>query len=363
MRSYVWAAPNAGTVRRILSYLSFMVSAILVGAWRLDRPDVIVATSPQLFCVAAGWALGMLKRCPFVFEVRDLWPESVTAIGAMREGLLVRSAKRLAAFLYHQAQHIVTVGQGYRDGLARGYGVSFRKMSVIPNGADIELFRPEPRNNAVRAELGLAGRFICLYLGTHGMAHGLDKVLDTAKLLEDDPGIQFVFVGEGAEKRHLVRRVRELRLANVLFLAAQPKSRVPAHYAAADLCLVPLRRVALFTEVLPSKIFEIMAMERPIVLSVDGEARRLIERAGAGIFVEPENPAEMSRAIRRLRADAALGSRMGQAGRQYVLMHHTRRELADRYASLLAELVGRPDVKPACAPSLPQHTAPERVAA
>ncbi|MBI3469253.1 MAG: glycosyltransferase family 4 protein [Planctomycetes bacterium] len=339
VRSYVWAAPNEGTVPRILSYLSYMCSAIFVGATRLRRPDIVVATSPQLFCAVAGWVLSVLMRCPFVFEVRDLWPESVTAVGAMGDGWLVRWAKRLAAFLYRQADHIVTVGEGYRDGLVREYEVSPDRISVIPNGADVKLFQPES-GDQLRAELGLSGHFVCLYLGTHGLAHALDKVLDAASLLADDPEIRFVFVGEGAEKKSLLRGAADRKLHNVQFLPAQPKHRVPEFYAAADVCLVPLRRVPLFAEVLPSKIFEIMAMERPVVLSVDGEARRLVERARSGVVVGPEDAPALASAIRRLKADPQMRHAMGLAGRCFLLRHYTRAELADRYLELLTRLVG-----------------------
>ena len=351
VRTYVYAAANAGFLKRIASYLSFMLSAVLLGVWRVGRPDVVVATSPQLFTGVAGWALGVLTWRPFVFEVRDLWPESIVTVGAMREGLAIRALKRLSAFLYAHATLIVTVGDGYRRRIVRDYGVDPAKTRVVTNGVDRDLFRPDPeRRDALRRRHGWSGKTVALYLGTHGMAHGLHRVLETAAALRHRDDLCFVLVGDGAEKRRLVAQAEGMGLDNVEFLPAADKARVVAHYAAADLCLVPLRKVDLFTEVLPSKIFEIMAMRRPVVLSVDGDARRLIERAGAGVFVPPEDVPAMTAAVVRLADDAGLRRRLGDAGRACVERDFCRHRLADDYLAVLAALTGaaaaRPDPQP-----------------
>jgi len=336
LRTYVYAAPNKGVVRRMASYASFMLSATALGQLRLSRPDVVLATSPQLLCAAAGYALSRAFGAPFVFEVRDLWPESILAVNAMGENPVVRGLKSLARFLYRRSRRIVTVGEGYRRAIHEIYGISPAKMDVLPNGIDPSLFVPGPRENDIRREFGWGDRFVLLYLGTHGMAHALDKVVETARRLREERDLLFVFVGEGAEKESLKRRA--LDLPNVQFIDAQPKARVPLFYAACDLGIVTLRDTSLFQEVLPSKIFEYLGMERAILLGVGGEARRLVEAAGAGVYVAPEDVDAMVASIRMLSRDPARLSEMGKRGRAYVLEHYDRRVLARRYLELLAKV-------------------------
>jgi glycosyltransferase involved in cell wall biosynthesis len=338
LRTYVYAAPNRGVVRRMASYASFMISAIALGQLRLSRPDVVVATSPQLLCGAAGYALARSFGVPFVFEVRDLWPESILAVDAMGDNAVVRGLKSLARFLYTRCDRIVTVGEGYRRSIHQLYGIELEKMDIVPNGIDPSLFTPAPRNNDVRREFGWGDRFVLLYLGTHGMAHALDKVLEAARRLQTESRLLFAFVGEGAEKENLKRRASEWKLPNVQFIDPQPKARVPLFYAACDLGIVTLRDTALFQEVLPSKIFEYLGMERPILLSVGGEAKRLVEAAGAGVYVPPEDVGSMVAQIRRLSQAGERLEEMGRLGRAYVLDHYDRRDLANRYSQMLGAL-------------------------
>jgi glycosyltransferase involved in cell wall biosynthesis len=341
LRTYVYAVPNKGVVRRMASYASFMLSAVALGQLRLSRPDAVIATSPQLLCGAAGYALSRAFATPFIFEVRDLWPESILAVDAMGDNIVVRGLKALARFLYRKCDRIVTVGEGYRRSIEQLYGIDPGKMSVVPNGIDAALFRPGSRENDIRREFGWGDRFVLLYLGTHGMAHALDKVLEAARRLREEKRLLFVFVGEGAEKENLRRRAGEWNLTNVQFIDAQPKTRVPSFYAACDLGIVTLRDTALFQEVLPSKIFEYLGMERPILLGVGGEARRLVEASGAGEFVPPEDVDSMVAAIRRLSGDSFRLAEMGRRGRAYVLKHYDRRELARQYSEVLEAFVRR----------------------
>lgn len=338
LRTYVYAAPNQGIARRMVSYGSFMLSALALGQLRLSRPDVVIATSPQLLCGAAGWGLSRSLGAPFVFEVRDLWPESILAVEAMGENAVIRGLKSLARFLYTRSARIVTVGEGYRRSIADLYGIDPGRMSVVPNGIDASLFVPGPRDNAVRREYGWGDRFVLLYLGTHGMAHALDRVLEAARRMQDEPRYLFAFVGEGAEKANLRQRAADWGLRNVQFIDQQPKDRVPLYYAACDLGLVTLRDAPLFQEVLPSKIFEYLGMERPILLSVGGEARRLVEGAGGGEYVPPQDVDAMVSAIRRLSADPARLSEMGRRGRVYVAERYDRKALAARYLEILNEV-------------------------
>jgi glycosyltransferase involved in cell wall biosynthesis len=324
----------------MLSYLSFMIAALLVGLLRVRRPNVVVATSPQLLCACTGWVLARRWRVPFVFEVRDLWPESILAVGAMEENVVVRLLKQVARFLYYHADQVVTVGEGYRQEIHQRYGLPLAAMEVIPNGIDPQVFVPGVRANAVRRELGWDDRFVALYLGTLGMAHGLETVLDVAEALSDDQRFLFALVGEGAEKARLKAVAAERRLVNVQFHDQQPKHRVPEIYAACDLGLVTLRDRPLFRAVLPSKIFELMACERPILISVGGEARRLVEESGGGLYVPPEDAPAMAAAVRRLAADFDLAA-LGRAGRRFVLAGFSRPRQALRYRDLLARTIAR----------------------
>ena len=337
VRTYVWATANKGTVKRMVSYASFMMSAALLGPLLIRRrPDVVIATSPQLLCGVAGYVLSRVLRRPFILEIRDLWPESILAVEAMRENALIRFLKRVAGFLYTRSDQIVTVGDGYRRLIAERYGTPMDKMAVIPNGIDTGTFIPGPRDNGIRRELGWGDRFVCMYVGTHGMAHGLRSVLEAAQMLSDDPIFHFVLVGEGAEKDDLKRLAAAWELTNVEFVDQQPKSRIAEFYSACDLGLVTLRDTPLFQEVLPSKIFEYLGMERPVLIAVGGDARALVERAGAGRYVPPGDPAAMASAIRDLASDPERLRTMGLRGRRCVLSEFNRKRLAESYLQILA---------------------------
>ncbi|HUT53025.1 MAG TPA: glycosyltransferase family 4 protein [bacterium] len=338
VRSYVYATPNKAIVKRMISYASFMCSAILVGMARVEKPDVVIATSPQLLCACAGYALARWFRVPFIFEVRDLWPESIIAVEAMRKNIVVRGLKKVAAFLYKKADRIVTVGPGYSRKMIELYGVPPQKIDIVTNGIDTGIFIPGPRDNEVRREYGWDDRFVIMYVGTHGMAHALDKVLEAARELCADPAKLFVFVGEGAEKQALKKKAQEWKLANVAFIDQQPKDRVTLYYAACDLGLVTLRNTPLFQEVLPSKLFEYLGMERPVIVTVDGEPRNIVETSASGEFVPPEDVPAMVEAIQRLSSGRARLEEMGRSGREYVVANYDRKALAKRYLEILERL-------------------------
>ena len=339
IRTYVYATANKGTLKRMVSYASFMLSAMAIGCLRASPPDVVIATSPQLLCAVAGYALARTVGAPFVFEVRDLWPESILAVEALRDSLLIRALKGVARHLYQRCEKIVTVGEGYRHGIHQRYNIPLAKMAVVRNGIDTDLFVPLPRDNEVRRAHGWGDRLVLMYVGTHGMAHGLQHVLEAARLLREDTDKVFVFVGEGAEKDKLKQLAAEWSLPNVQFIDQQPKARIPLYYAACDLGLVTLRDTPLFQEVLPSKIFEYLGMERPILLSVGGEARHLVEEASAGEYVPPGDAVALAAAIRRLAVDSARRLAMGRSGRNYVLQHCDRRALAGQYLEILRAVV------------------------
>jgi colanic acid biosynthesis glycosyl transferase WcaI len=296
VRVKTFITANEGFLLRTLDYLSFMTMAIVMGLVE-PRPDVVAATSPQFFSAVAGWALSLAKRRPFVFELRDLWPASITAVGAMRKGAVIKALERVELFLYRRAAAIVPVTQSFRDELV-SRGIDGRKIHVVINGVDLARYQPRPRDAALAAELGLAGKFVVGYLGTHGMAHGLPAVLDAASALGGRQDIAFLFAGSGAERSRVEQAVSDRRLTNVRLVARQPKERMPALWSICDLALVPLRDSPLFAKVIPSKIFESMAMGVPILMSLpEGEATRIVRDTGAGICVPPEDPTALARAI------------------------------------------------------------------
>jgi colanic acid biosynthesis glycosyl transferase WcaI len=350
VRTYVYAAANKGTVRRMLSYGSFMLSAATLGWLRVSRPDVVIATSPQLLSGVAGYCLARTLLVPFVFEVRDLWPESIIAVEAMRDNFLVRGLKRVAHFLYEHSDQIVTVGAGYSRGIHERYAIPEARMRVIRNGIDTNLFVPGPRANEVRREYGWGERCVILYAGTLGMAHGLQQVLEAARILRDAPDLLFVFVGEGAEKETLKQLAAQWGLTNVQFIDQQTKARMPYFYAACDLGLVSLRDTPLFQEVLPSKLFEYLGMERPVLCNVGGEARQVVEQSGGGEYVPSGDVPALAAAVRRLTLARERLVAMGKVGRQFVLENFDRRRQAGQYLSILETLVC-PAIQPPPLPS------------
>jgi glycosyltransferase involved in cell wall biosynthesis len=338
VRTYIFAAPNKGFFKRVLSYVSFMCSAIVQGTRKVGKQDLLIATSPQFFVGIAGLIISRLKGVPFVFEVRDLWPESIVQLGQLKNKTIIRFLEWIEMTLYRKAAHIVGVADSTVKILTER-GVPAEKISIIKNGVDLELFTMRSDTEALKRKHGYQGKFIVSYIGTHGLSHALDKVLDAAELLRNEREILFLLVGEGAEKEHLKRKAASLNLKNVEFLDQIGKKQLPEYYALSDIVLVTLRDLPLFRSVIPSKIFEIMAMGRPIIISVDGESRKLVEQAQAGIFCQPENPQEMKEKILYLKTRPAQRLELGRNGRRFVEEHFDRNKLADRYQELLHRIL------------------------
>jgi glycosyltransferase involved in cell wall biosynthesis len=302
VKSYI--AANEGFFRRTLDYLSFMAAAILASPL-LPRCDVVIGTSPQFFAAWGACVIARLRRKPFVFELRDLWPASIVQVGALRPGFALRMLERLELGLYRRAAAVISLTQAFKHDLVQR-GIDAEKIEVVQNGVDLDRFRAAPRDEPLLQALNLQGRFVVGYLGTHGMAHGLHAVVDAAALLASRTDIAFIMVGAGADKKALQARAEKLGLPNLSFLPRQPKERMPALLGICDLCLVPLRDVPLFRTVLPSKIFEAMGMGTPIVASIPrGEASELIEHLDVGEVIAPEDPHALADAIERLHSDPA----------------------------------------------------------
>lgn len=342
VRTWLIPRPNRKAHERLLNYLSFALSSCLVGIF-LSRPDVVIATSPQLFVGLTGKWLGWIKHVPFILEVRDLWPESITASGMGKEtSLSIRLLRALSGFLYRVCNHIVVVTPAFKQELITKWHVRSDRISLVENGVETDLFNPEGSNDAIKRELGLASKFVVSYVGTLGLAHGLEEIMKAAAELQSSfPDIQFLLVGEGAEKDRLTSLVSELDLRNVVFLRQQPRQNIPSIIRASDVCLVLLKKAKVFETVIPTKMLEFMACGRPVILGVNGQARQIIETAQAGLFVEPENATDLTRAIEKLYQDPKLREAIGNNGRQYALLNFSRSQTAKTYVGVLENVLRR----------------------
>jgi colanic acid biosynthesis glycosyl transferase WcaI len=336
VKTYITA--NEGFMKRSIDYMSFMVMGFLMGLFE-KRPDVVVATSPQFFCAIGGWFLSVFKRRPYVFELRDLWPASITAVGAMRKGFVIRFFEKVEMFLYRRAAAIISVTESFRKELAER-GIDKGKIHVVLNGVDLSRYKPRERDAELVRELDLDGKFVAGYIGTHGMAHALPKVVEAAELLRHRQDIVFFFAGSGAERAKIEQLVAEKRLTNVRLIPRQPKERMAALWSLCDIAIVPLRDTEVFTTVIPSKIFESMGMGVPLLMSLpEGEATSIVRSAGAGVCVPPEDPRAMADAVVRLADDkeelARLGSRARDAAGNF-----SRDTLADDMLRILKGVAG-----------------------
>jgi colanic acid biosynthesis glycosyl transferase WcaI len=342
VRTWLLPFPNRKAYERMLNYSSFCISAAATGMF-LHRPELIIASSPQLLVGLSGWWLARCNGVPFVFEVRDLWPESLAAVGvSSRNSPLHRLLAKIAGFLYRSCDRIVVVTPAFKEYLVEYWRVPDEKIFVVENGVETSLFSSLTPSAALRRAIGAEEKFVVSYIGTMGNAHGLETLLDAAALLrERAPEILFLLVGEGAEKARIVSLAHSRGLTNVRFVGQQPREKIPAYITASDVCLVLLKKSELFKTVLPTKMLEFMSCARPVILGVDGHARNVMERANAGLFVPPEDSAELADAILRLAADPGLRESLGRNGRQYVLQHFSRQQAAEVYLDVLQDLLAR----------------------
>lgn len=340
LRTFVIVSKRSNFFQRMSLYLSFMCSSIL-GGLLVPRFDVVIATSPPLFVGLCGYIVGRLRGAKFVFDVRDLWPESAVVLGELKNRWARRLAERLERVLYRKADRITVVVPGFRSKIEARSG-QMNKVEEITNGVDAEVFVPDVRADPHRKKWDLEDKFVVLFSGNHGLAQGLSSVMEAAELLMDYRDIVFLFVGEGVEKDALLRRKIERSLDRTIFLEAQPHSRMPSIISLSDVCLVPLKKNDLFRNALPSKMFEYMACGRPIVLSIQGEAEILIREANAGIAVEPENAEVIAEAVLKLYRDESLRRTLGRNGRIYVAQKFSRKQIARKLEGLLTGLCDRP---------------------
>ncbi len=334
-RFWSYVTPNRGVIKRTVGHLSFMATSMMAPQRVAGSADVVIGTSPTLFAAIAAARVASRQNVPFVMEVRDLWPASFAELGILENRLILEVLEALELSLYREASGIVTVTESFRQNLI-ARGVPGSKVHTIPNGADVDFWRADlAEPTRLRKQMNLDDKFTVLYLGAHGISQRLGAILGAAELLRDDASIQFVFVGDGADKPALKEQAHSARLTNVQFLDPVGKVEVRDFYATANVCLVPLRDIPLFSTFIPSKMFEILAMGTPIVASLAGEGATILERSGGALVVRPENSAEIADAIGRMRT---LDTRsMGERGRRFVEDHYSRRSLAGRYAEFLEE--------------------------
>lgn len=332
-RTWVYAGNKSG-LHRILNYLSFMLTCFC-GLFMARRPDYLFVDSPPIFLGIPGRLAAWWWRRPFVFNVADLWPDSIRDLGVMKEGPFLWLAAALEKWIYRRATYVTAVTEGIRNTLLTRKRVRASKVLFLPNGVDTELFAPTPPDERWKHRLGLSGKRVAIYAGNHGFAAGAEVILDAARILQDDPTLHFVFVGDGPEKPKLQQMVQNLALSNVSFYNSVPLQRLPRWISIADIALVTLRKSGVTDGARPAKAFVMMACGKPIVLAAEGEAQRLVEEAESGIVTPPGDGESFARAIRALLTDPALARRLGDSGRSFVCSRFQWSELVKDWLNQL----------------------------
>lgn len=322
VRVWTYITSNEGFFKRTIDYLSYMFAAIFAAVF-IRRVDLVVGTSPQFFTVCAAYIVAFLKRVPWVFELRDIWPESIRVVGAMKDSWVLDALQRLEMFLYRKADGIVTVTHSFKKELMKR-GVDGEKINVVTNGVDLSRFSAVDKDVNILNRHELANKFVVGYIGTHGMAHELDTVLDTARLIsevDELSSIVFIFVGGGADKKRLVERQRQEKIDNVVFVDSVAKDEIVSYWSCLDCCVVHLKASILFETVIPSKIFEAMAMGVPILHGVLGESAKIVTDEEVGVTFKPEDPEDLAEKIVSLVADPSTRNTLSingaQAGKKY----------------------------------------------
>jgi glycosyltransferase involved in cell wall biosynthesis len=340
-RVKLYIAANKGAIKRMFNFVSYFLKA-LFAALRLPKPDVVIATSPQIFCGYAGVWYKRLRGVPLVIEIRDIWPESMGAVGANIPKLAYWGLELIEMAMYRKCDRLVTVGEGYYDRLAEK-GVPKEKMSIVMNGTDLAVYSPREKNAELLKKYGLEGKFVVSYIGTVGMACGLEVVLDAAEIIsrkerKDRKEVVFVVVGDGALREKLEEEAKKRGLANVVFTGRQPKSSMPDWVSSSDANLVHLKKTELFKTVMPSKIFESAGCKRPIIMGVDGFAKKLVMDAHAGLDMTPESEDSLVECVEKLAGDLELCKQLGENAYNNIAKVHNRDKQAEDYLKVLEEL-------------------------
>jgi glycosyltransferase involved in cell wall biosynthesis len=344
LRVWIKASPKKNYFNRMLFYLTFMLNAIIAGLFLTrGKFDLLYASSPPLFVGGSALVLSKIKRIPLIFEVRDLWPESAVALGELNNRMSISLSTKLEESCYRRAVQIVVVTHGIYDRLIQR-GIPSSKLCFMPNGANTDLFTFSPiGRERIRRELGLGQKFIAIYAGIHGLAQGLETILETARLLQTSQYIHFILIGDGPKKAELVALANKYTLTNLTILPEKPREQIPDYLSAADVALVPLKKADIFKGALPSKIFDAWACERPVLLSIDGEARAVVENVNGGIFIPPEDSVKMAAALITLKDSPDERRQMGENGKRFTRLYHSRAALAEKLILHLEEYIQKQD--------------------
>lgn len=340
IRVWSYITANEGFAKRTLDYMSFMITATLAALF-VRRVDLVIGTSPQIFTTCAAYVVGLLKHTPLIFELRDLWPESIRAVGAMKNPQWLDRLERLELFLYRKAAAIVSVTHSFKRNLV-SRGIDPVKIHVVTNGVDLSHFRPREKDRELSRQLGLEGKFVAGYIGTHGMAHALGTLLDAADQLRkktDGDHFRIILLGAGAERNNLRARAKRMGLNNVVFLDPVSKDEVPRYWSLLDVAVIHLKKTELFTTVIPSKLFECMGMGLPVLHGVAGESADIVKKEGVGIVFEPENSDALSEGLRQMRENEEQYREMSSLALE-AAHRYDRRTLAGEMLYVLEQTVG-----------------------
>lgn len=339
IRTWMLLTSNAGFTKRILNFVLFAAMATLASL-KVRRPDVVIATSPQFFCGLAGSVISKLKRRPFILEIRDLWPKSIVELGQLEEGPILRLLEWLERVMYRSADGIVVNTRAFIHHITR-LGYPEGQIELVYNGIDGDRFSPQPPSDELRKRFNLEGRMAIGYMGTLGLAHGLETMILAAEQLRGREEFTFLIIGDGADRPKLESLIRQKKLSNVNLVGLQPREMMPAWIATIDILLVCLRDLPVFETVIPSKIFEFLAQNRPVILAARGEIRTMTEQAGVTLNIDPESPDALAKAIQEIQQDPEAAHLRAQAGRKWVEEGFLRNDLAQRMIDFVEDTLKR----------------------
>lgn len=337
-RCYVNESYNKNYLYRFWGYISFVLSG-LFASLKIQRPDIMICTSPPLTVGLTGWAIRRrFRKLPMIFEVRDLWPETAIDTGVLTNPFLIKLGYALERLSYRESTWINVLTPAFYDVMLQRKNIRKDRLSMLPNAADLDIFQPGPHSNWVREKYDIGDRFIVVYTGGLGVANHVIQFVEAAKLFSDDSA-RFMVVGDGMHRQMLEEKVKKWGLNNVIFTGFRPKRKVVDICAAADVCCAVLKKLDTFKTVYPNKVFDYMASARPIVVAIDGVARKLVEDAQCGFFVEPENSQQLAQTLKKLQADSQLREQMGENGLRYVREHFDRKKVAAQYINIIENKV------------------------
>ena len=339
LRSYIYPALHRSYVWRIVSFFSFMFSSVWT-ALQVKDVDLVMGTTPPIFQAVSAWFVALLRRKPFLLEVRDLWPEFGVSMGVLKNPVVIGLARWLEMFLYARATHILVNSPAYKEYMI-GKGVPENKVTYIAYGTDVDMFNPSVDGSSIRKELGVDDKFVVLYAGALGQANDIDTILRAAERLKDEDKIRFVLFGDGKERTHLQSEAERMNLSNVIFAGVRPKKEMPQIVASADVCLAILQDISMFRTTYPNKVFDYMAAGRATVLVIDGVSRKLIEDSYGGAYVQPGDDAQLAETILDLSKNEDIVKQMGLNAREYLVKHLDRRDKLNETLVLLERLVSK----------------------